>query len=370
MPSNGSSSFYLLATPSQAELGAIQYAYQDDLEGAEQESSETGWPVLCVQAEVPGDQEAGLNVLSHPLIVEAAESLFVTVSVTLDSDTLATRYRPSPGRKPWCTTLKILDPNPSSTGEEELVPEIGGDLLTVGLVAETMIKALKLNQKTVPQYLELLCEEETGRKYLMPSGVIKSVDRVAVLAVADCHEAEVDFAGLEGVLRTQAGIYQGQRVIQVHYASRKVTYGSLLQFAISLDNVQAIYFQSIDERVAAQMEIGKLVEGANPPPSLIKLDLEDQQIKPIHDPKSALRKTEMRYVPLTDLQTTRMNRLIHQGNFHKATHLLSPRQGIILMKSFSNVSQRKLAIDVPIIKAWKALKDNNSSELVCHSECP
>ena len=91
-------------------------------------------------------------------------------------------------------------------------------------------------------------------------------------------------------------------------------------------------------------------------PMFVKLD-EDDEFMAVYDTKAALRKTEMRYIPLTELQATRANRLIHNGCFNEATHLLSPRQGKILMKAYTNVSKRTIeTVNMPIHEAWKGIQ--------------
>jgi hypothetical protein len=84
-------------------------------------------------------------------------------------------------------------------------------------------------------------------------------------------------------------------------------------------------------------------------------------MQPSVDPKHALRKTILRFVPLTELQSARANRLCDMGAFNEAVHLLSPRQGQILMRSLQNSKKEDLT-DVPIVSAWKSVSDGAAKQ--------
>src|SRR5262245_12097228 len=69
-----------LASPK--ELGDIKFGR--DLDAALQQSKQSGAPVLILFDEIPGCATCtgyGESVLRHPLIVEAAESLFIPVAI-------------------------------------------------------------------------------------------------------------------------------------------------------------------------------------------------------------------------------------------------------------------------------------------------
>ncbi len=60
-------------------------------------------------------------------------------------------------------------------------------------------------------------------------------------------------------------------------------------------------------------------------------------------------KSQLRYVPLTDLQADRADRESSIGGLHEATHIqLSAREEASIMKSYSNVSLRTDGVDAPI----------------------
>jgi hypothetical protein len=232
----------------------------------------------------------------------------------------------------------------------------------------------------------------------------------------DSHLAEVEFAGCAGVLATRAGHYHGgpggqqqhhepkqqHNAVLVSYDSRLLSYCSLVRYALQRRVGQIIYYQTNDERVAATMECDRIrssstvqkLESSSTSPvqdnnkcnsdhshsshSSRNKDLTSTArtvpfscIVPDYDPKRALRKTPLKYVPLTSLQATRANRLVHYGRFNEAMHLLSPHQGLILLQKAMRTSTNKEMhemVDIPIAHAWlcvceqvhpKQLKETN-----------
>lgn len=334
---------FMLRTPTIEEIGSIRYEH-DNIESAKG----AGLPIFCVMVELPGDKSSGLDVLSHPLIVEAAETLFESVKIVTEDKFRQSGQWTSSGRRARYTTINFLKEN-----GKDIVTSCGGEVLSVGKVVGCMIRALEECKRNVPMYLQLLHEEANHFDQVSSSGTFKIGERTAVFGCTDCHLGEVHFADTKGVVRTRIGLYHGQRVVEVTYSG--LSYASLLRTILDepAKNVQTVYFTTVDERVAAQMEFSKVPQ----PPSVVKLaDKEAINFSAVQFSKNALRRTELRFVPLTDLQAMRANKLVHEGCFHKATHLLSPRQGVILMKSYSCVSLRSEVVDVPITEAWRALK--------------
>lgn len=331
---------YLIPEPTTEELGAIRYR-DTHIEGARGQ----GRPIMCVKAEVPGDLGIGLHVLSHPLIVEAAESLFVPTSVVLRKESNYTSRTSSS----WNTTIEFLNKE-----GENVVPPFGDEMVSLAEVTRAMIDTLKACNKNVPKYLELLHKEEKIKQQIKASSQFSISERKALFGATNCSQAEVEFADLDGVLRTRIGILEGQQILEVEYT--EISFASLLHERVvhqKAKNIHTVYVQTMDERVAAQMELSRSSE----PVMITKLpSYEAISFSRIQEGLSALRKTEFRFVPLTELQAMRINRLVHIGSFHLATHLLSPWQGLILMKSYSNVSLRKEVVNVPITQAWKSLE--------------
>lgn len=333
------------------EFGSIHYPH-DSLDSALRQ----GKPIFLVQVEIPGDKMTGLRILSHPLIVEAAEAYFENVGIVLAQLEAKPKTRPTINSTPWSTTIRILNQDGTS-----VVPDLGGERLSIGEVAKGMIGALSSMDISVPTYLQMLEEEEYVKDQINTSSRFKILERTARFGASDCSQAEVDIAAINAVIGTRVGLFHGKKILEVSYFG--VSFASLLQSMTESAwlNVHTVYYATMDERISAQLELAKMPQQ----PNMLKIeDLSSINFSAVSDCKSALRRTELRYVPMTKLQALRANRLVHNGQFHKATHLLSPRQGAILMRSYSNVSLRKDVIDVPIDEAWELLKspDDNYSQ--------
>ena len=305
----------LLEAPIQGELGAIRYAASSKEEAQKLAKERGDIPIVCIEAEIPGDLESGNGVLAHPLIVEALETLFVCIAPPIARKEFEDRYKPSNDRKAWYTTVTFLN-----SKCEELIPPIGGDTLKLPVMVDSIVQVLSKLQKSVPAYLKLMQEEQCGRTSIGTNGLVKSNCRCIILGTNECDHAEVEFAKQEGVLATIGGTYLGKRVIRVTYNPKVLSFATLLRIATEQNLADALYYRSQDEKVAAQMETSRLVSK----PQIIKLEDPSRIIS--HDTKRSLRRTVIGKVPLTNLQATRINLLIHQGSFHQATRLLSPRQ--------------------------------------------
>ncbi len=331
------------------ELGSIRYLCTS-LTDAQQHAEKLQKPIFCIESDVPGDTSCGSEVLSHPLIVEAAESFFVStvlINPPLNfDDSISSTSRCIKRSR---TRLRILD----ATGREISNCAVdGNDVMSVATVVEAIISGLELYKIETPRYLQLLQEEEIGKwcRQLAVAGVQKRVDRQAIFGVSDAAIGEVEFAVLYGVLAVKAGQIEHQKVVQVTYDSSRLCYCNLVRHALKRNVADVIYSQNHEERMGARME----AVGAEANPTIVEYP---GSMQPSHDPKHYLRRTMLRFVPLTDLQAMRANHLVHNGVFNEAMRLLSPRQGFILMQVIRNGNRRHLreTVDVPIACAWKSV---------------
>jgi hypothetical protein len=317
------------------ELGCMRFHFVL-FHHALEDSRTTRRPVLLVQAEIPGDTEAGREIFSHPLIVEAADSLFTTV-FNNDEDYSCSASR-SPSGKSRRTRVGFFD---------ELGKEIGqslsADMLTRAGIAEAMIATLERCDQPVPKYLLLLYDEERGRIKPGPFGLPVPCYHRAVFGMDDSTLlGEVEFAGLEGVISTRAGFVTRQKVVEVIYDWGRLCFGSVIHYALQRKIGDIIYYQTNDERIAALIEIERVKESSKVTEFLGNIQLDN-------DSKRALRRSPLRFFPLTELQATRANRLVHLGRSNEVMHLLSPRQGLKI--------SLKDVIDVQILPAWMSLCD-------------
>ena len=322
----------------EVELGCIRYSFSR-LEDAKREAAASQKPILYIDFYIPGDTSIGGNILSHPLIVEAAETLFVPVQFRHD-------YAPvNVANQISYTTVRILD-----YCGDDLVKPIKDKQLTLASLASAMIGALIACDLNVPTYLTLVKEEQDARRWDGPLNCLRRIDREAIFGVQCPHQSEVHFGGLDGVISTRSGYYDGQDVCQVTYDTTRLSYCSLVRHALQQEITSIVYYRSSEERVVGIIEQTRLNAYRT---ELVELH-EDQTIHQSVDPKHALRTTMLRFVPLTNLQSTRANRLVSLGAFNEAMHLLSPRQGHMLMRAMQNdPNTKKEAVDIPITVAWK-----------------
>jgi hypothetical protein len=338
-------------TSQEKELGTIQYHFAD-MEKAKEEARQFEMPLLRFDIEVPGDSRIGEQVLSHPLIAEAAELLFVSVVPEEFRIHRENAGKRNPNLPRNATAISVLEP---STGSE--IGRVGGDDLCVADVAQLMIKGLKATDKPVPAYLSLLHEEESGHRMVHCGPSLLPRNRLAIFAVKCCRVAEVEFAGLQGVLSTRAGICNRHALVQVTYDSSKLSYCTLVRFAIANELAKAVYYQSNDEHIASQVEVQRVAAYWN----IYIIRWTGASFLPSVDPKHYLRTTLLKYVPLTGLQALRANRLIQEGAFHEAVRLLSPRQGMLLMQAMKCASPcRPEYVDIPFVDAWKSVTSTST----------
>ena len=320
----------------------------------------SGKPMLAIEVRIPGDTDVGRDIFCHPLIVEACQSLFVPVVRIIEDkqDESPRQYnirsgptfvQRAPSGKPCRTKVAFLDPH---SGEFLATPLYGDMLTPVGMVSSMAhVLANWSSCFGVPKYLSLLCEEEMGKIDGVNKQRPRPKDYVAFFALEDSAKGEVEFAGLDGVFATRVVFISGRRAVEVSYDSCKMAHCSLIRHALNRDMVIIAYYKTNDEKRAAEVEIARA--------NVVSVGLEKFEggIQSDNDPKRALRKTPLRFVPMTDIQATRANRLVHLGRFDEAVHLLSPQQGAILMQAMRLSGSFHEVVDVPIGVAWTSVSE-------------
>ena len=261
------------------ELGDV--AWLRNFDRAQAEAKASGKPILILFDEVPGCQTCvhyGQSVLSHPLLVEAAESEFVPLAIYNnlgghDRDILQKYNEPS-----WNNpVVRIVDASGSPIGQR-----LNGDYSKHGLT-NAMIAALTKAGRPVPQYLALLEEE------LRPT-----TDR-AVFSMYCFWTGEACLGDVDGVVGTRTGFANGKEVVEVVFDPNRISRDRLLE-------------------LAEQRNCGDIETTASIRPSE-------------KDDKYQLRHTPWAFVPMTDLQASRANSLIGRGRDPSA--LFSGRQRAI-----------------------------------------
>jgi hypothetical protein len=301
-------------TPSTApdnpvELGNVHW--QRDLATGKALSESTGKPLLILFQEVPGCSNCtqfGSTTLSHPLIVEAIESLFVPVCIYnnkggKDGEALQRFDEPA-----WNNPVVRL----VRTDYSDLIPRIADFRSSTQLVAG-MLRALDLAGVATPRYLELLDEELRARA----AGV-----ETATFSMYCFWTGEGTFGDIPGVVETQPGFQDGKEVVKVVFDPSQVS----------------------REKLASLTQ-----------PKGFATCAKNDGFRTDHEPKYYLLQTPYRYVPMTSLQASRANSLV--GKNKLPDEVLSPRQLALLenVKAQPDKKWKNMIGRYDLIKAWSEI---------------
>ena len=315
-------------TPEQPEeLGKVHWLRS--MTDAQQLAKKEGKPILILFQEVPGCatcRNYGNNILSHPLIVEAIETLFVPLAIYNNKsgeDAKILQFFEEPA---WNNpVVRIVNPD-----KKNLTPRVNGDYSPAGL-ANAMLLSLNAANRVAPSYLQLLGEEFQAKA---------AGTQTATLGMYCFWTGEKELGKIPGVIGTEAGFMDGQEVVRVAYNPKVVSYESLLQQAGKASCASHVFTDNTAEKQVAGKVAGK-------PGVSTK-----SAFRPDKEPKYYLLKTHWRFVPMTALQAARANSLVGQGK--SPAEVLSPRQ--IELAAFIQKNQKsgwQNAIGVEVTKAWE-----------------
>ena len=288
-------------------------------------------PLLVLFQEVPGCHtcvDYGDQVLSHPLIMDAASSLFVPVAIYNnikgdDERTLKSFKEPA-----WNNpVVRIL-----TADRRPLTKRVAEDY-TVGGLASAMVEALKNDHRQVPPYLRLLVEESTART--------RGLSR-ATFAMHCFWEGEGALGTVPGVISTMPGFLQKEEIVEVQFDPGEIEYAALVRKAQALDCATRVYARSDAQRASAQRIVGS---------SVVRTDA---AIRPDKTPKYYLAQTVYRHVPMTGLQASRVNAAI--GKKQNPDRFLSPGQAALLqvIKQHAGAGWPVAIGAKNLPKAWRA----------------
>lgn len=330
-------------------LGRLTFKYDaKSFPHALEESRYTDKPVLLLFQATQGAPDAvamGESVLSHPLLIEAIESLFIPVFVDVagvspDDVQLLARYHENCHRG---TVIRIVN----SKGHD-LAVKLEGSRCSVGNIAKAMREALDRKTLQVPKYLKLL-EEEHLALVDVPSKTVRTTARVVVVTTKATKKAEIGFAELSGVIAVECGKISGTRAVKVTYNPDVIDCKAVFLHAIFHVFVESVYWTDMDQMVSLQSQVLKV----DNPPSLEQLG--STPFSRGKDPKHFLRTTLLRYVPLTALQALQANLAISKNQHELLDDLLSPRQ-LAIFEAVETKRPRRETVDVAIAEAWRKLQ--------------
>lgn len=238
--------------------------------------------------------------MTHPLMVEAIESLFVPVLI----------HNNKPGKD-----AQILKQYNEPSWNNPVIRYFNSDgkdviarkdrVWTTGGTAARMVAALKAAKQKIPAYLQFVADEHA-------SGVAE-----ATFAMHCYWVGEVNLGGINGVLKTQAGWIGNKEVVRVFYNPKAVNYGTLLQTARKLECASTVFTHN-----AEQMKIAKAFvrDEAVSLPDKSK----QRRVRYTEEKYHLRRQPELRYLPLTQMQLAKVNSaVINRADYRR---FLSPRQ--------------------------------------------
>ena len=288
-----------------AELGSVEW-----LRSYEQGQSmvkESKRPMLLLFQEIPGCKtcvDFGEAPLSHPLLVEAAETEFVPVAIYNNRPGIDQTIREKFDEPAWnFPVIRFVD----ETGTD--VIERKDRIWETQDVVTRMIEALEASGREVPTYLTLLKNELNTAN-----------TETATFAMFCFWEGEAALGALDGVMQTQAAWLDEREVVEVMFDPSVISYETLLSHARKMKCATKVYARNDEQLAVARNIVDK--DAART----------DESVRPAKssDQKYHLRRAGLHLLPMTELQATRVNAAIEQrGNIEE---LLSPRQWSLAAK--------------------------------------
>jgi hypothetical protein len=181
------------------ELGRIRW--RRGYTAAATEARATGRPLLVLFDEVPGCATVrafGEGALSHPLLADAAEALFVPVFVSNNQPGPDQEVLAQFGEPAWNNpAVRFLD-----AAGQAVAPRLYGDW-TAAALAEGMVAALGTR---APPWLQLVAEEERAR--------VAGADTLR-FGMHCFWQGEAAFGAVDGVVATRTGFAGGGEAVEL-----------------------------------------------------------------------------------------------------------------------------------------------------------
>jgi len=232
-------------------------------------------------------------VLSHPLLVDAAETLFVPVAVYNNVGGEDRKVLEAFGEPTWNNpVVRALGPDGKA-----IAPRLAGDY-SVGGLARTMLKALEARGTTAPFWLAQLAPATLER---------------ATFGMHCFWEGEVRLGQLAGVVDTRTGWLGGTEVVELRYDPKRISYAKLLAQAQSLRCATRVFTHSAEQLELARKAVG---ERALAHPGALRATPKDDSYR--------LKRSPLRFVPTTPAQATKLNAAVAGGQDPRP--FLAPRQ--------------------------------------------
>ena len=218
------------------ELGNV--AWLRDLPAAQAESKASGKPILLLFQEIPGCETCrtfGNQPLSHPLLVEAIEELFVPLAIYNNKQGIDEEILRSFDEPAWNNpVIRYIAADLS-----DIIPR-KDRVWNVGQTAARMVSALEAANLDVPAYLRLVTEEQQG------------ATEMATFAMHCYWEGEGQLGRIDGVQDTQAAWVGEKEVVNVKFDPERVDYKTLLEKAQSMQCASTVFASDDQQYVIAK----------------------------------------------------------------------------------------------------------------------
>jgi hypothetical protein len=311
------------------ELGEVQWGRSMD--NALMLSKESDKPVFILFQEVPGCSTCvnyGKKVLSHPLVVEAIETLFVPLAVFNNHGGEDAKVLKSFNERSWNNpVIRIIDSH-----RREITRRLAGDYTIAGTTG-LMIDALENDKIPVPEYLRIIQKENAS--FIKPE--------TAILSMYCFWSGEIELGKIDGVVATRSGFMKSKEVVEVQYNPSVISYKSLLRKAKSIECANKVFVLDRRQHELALSVLGdERVEWAS-------TFLPDREIK------YYMSKSPYSLLPMTPLQSILINRAVYEGK--NPDIYLSVRQLSMLtyIKLHPDRSWRNRSNDPDFTSSWKEI---------------
>lgn len=207
-----------------------------------------------------------------------------------------------------------------SANGKDVIPRAAGVWTTKGTAAR-MIAALNAAGRPAPQYLHFVAGDSSRKT------------QTAEFAMHCYWEGEAKLGSINGVSSTRSGWRNNLEVVRVQYDPSLVDYKTLLTEAQKFDCASKVFAHTDSQLAAAMQAVGKKKS------ERVSGNMRDAKAS---DQKYYLLQTPARYLPMTELQATKVNSLI--GSRKSVANALSPRQQKLLVRISEVLKKDKTAL--------------------------
>lgn len=238
--------------------------------------------------------------MTHPLLVEAIEDLFVPLLVFNNKQGTDAQLLKKYNEPSWNNpVIRYLD-----SSDKDLIPR--KDLvLTVEDTAHRMSVALKNAKREVPAYLAAVAAPQKRNEL-----------ETATFAMYCYWEGEAQLGAIDGVYSTRSAWRDGLEVVVLRYHPKEVAYKDLVEKALEFECASKIFAHSKE-----QLETAKSLAGSR---AVFAKDAEAVRLASASDQRYYLAHSPLKYLPLCEFQKTKVNSSLRRQD--DVTRHLSPRQ--------------------------------------------